>query len=425
MSLSVKNIFVGDGSAMPTAGGVANPTNIAAGDVAVIKRDQTIAATGITIADTDEIIIAQGTSESNAKGFQPIKRSMVIPGRSITKFEGQSFQNKKRAVWSIGYSRYLAAGDIAVSNSTQYVFSAVIKTDKTIHSERPYRFGFSFTSAAAATQFTIATQIAALINGQTGLKDMVIAIVTGDGTGVYGVTGATNFGVEVAGKDLTADNTGFMQEIVDFALAVDDSSGFAATTECAQIQGADYGTGTYAQLYNMENFAAGYEGVLNRRQWPIPTITIAASSTPVLSAAIVPTATTPTLGEDKITFSASVQGILVAGDLVEIDSVNYEIKFFQSGSYTICYLNTVTTTVGAGGKAVKKRLLYDLVNIEFTNPNMLVGAGAIQDNSQAVVIAMPAITAGGAYNSQSTGLASLMNVLNPYMASLGFSTVTV
>jgi hypothetical protein len=146
---------------------------------------------------------------------------------------------------------------------------------------------------------------------------------------VYGVTGATDYGVEITALDVAQFvNTTYTQNKVYFSVHVDDSTGFGTTTTCTEIQTISYGVGTYAEVYNLENKDFGYEGVLNRRQWPIPALDYSSSSTLINSAAITPVAT-GTAGEDEVTVDLTIASIIRPGEKVEIDGVNYEVKYIK------------------------------------------------------------------------------------------------
>lgn len=418
MSLhKVHQIFISDGTAVPAGGSAITTANIASGDLAVIGKAMSTLTAGNTVADSDKIFIAQGSADT----VKPIKMSAPIIGREITNWAGVSYKPAARETWAIGYDRKLAAGLIEANNSSDYDFKIVLKYDNNLHTERNLTFSKTITSDSTATQLEIADKVRDAINNDATLKSLMTAITIGNGTGALGLTAATAWGVEVYSDIQTQNATSYFEDRVGFSIYVDDASGFGTTTTCTQIQSMTYGSGMYQQVYNMENFAFGYEGVTNRRSWPIPTLTYAAANTFFDSAAIVPTAST-TIGEDKVTFSATVANILEAGDRVVLDAVNYEIRYFISNTVAVV-VGTFTTTNGTG--AVKKRLQYDLLTIEHSNPKSSEGANVVDNSKQWVVIAAPAIDAAGAWNSNSSALTGLLAILNPYMASLNFAGVTV
>lgn len=408
----VQQIFISNGAALPVNN--AASTTVTSGQIGIFGYDWTALnpAGGDTITTQPAIYIVEGKTDSDGNAY--LKKSTKINGVNVTRYEAESYAPAKREVWSIGYSRAGATGSIEVNNSTEYHFSLRFKNDKVLYSQRPEIFNVRFDSAAAATQSSIATQIANAINNG-GFRSLVTAIVVGDGTGVYGVTGATNFGVEITARDITQFiDTTYTSNYVYFSAHVDDSSGFETTTTCTQIQAFDPGSGTYAQVYNIENFDLGYEGVLNRRQWPFSTSSAdySASSTLVLSSAIAETVT-GTISEDKVTFSATVAAKLSAGDKVELGGVNYEIKYFISTTVAIL---TSVLSAGLAAAAVKVRDKYDLITIEYTDAvNTPTGVVAVSNKS--VVIAVPAIDTAGAYNSLSTAGTNVKAILDAWMTT--------
>ena len=408
----VQNIFIGDGTAVPAGATNVTPTIVALGDLAIVGEDNKTLTAGDTVADAGSIRIVQGKSSS-------LKFSPLINGRRVTNYTSQQYEAAKRCVWAIGYNRSTASGSIVATASDSYSFTILFVDDKNLFSERPLFFTLNFKASASATQSTIATQIVNAINNNTALASMVTAIKVGDGTGVTGLTAATNFGVEITGKVLTQFNTAYTEDRPQFSVSLNPNYGFS-TTSNASIQNKSYGTGTYQQVYNLENFDYGYEGVLNRRLWPIPTLTYASTST-LVQTTITPTASI-TISEDKVTFSASVSGILAAGDFIQINNTDFEIKYFISSTVAI------VTSVAAATlttQAVEKLVGYDLINIEFSNSHVGGGSDVVVQANLSAVIAVPAGITASAYSVNSLQANGLLSILNPYMNSLGFASVSV
>ena len=405
-----QNIFISDGSALPANN--AASTTVVDGQIGIFGGDWTALnpAGGDTITTQPEIYIVQG--KTGTDGDFILKKSVRIKGTNVIGYKGKSYAAAQREVWAIGYNRKTAAGTIEVNNDVNYHFTIRFKNNKHLYSERPEVLNVNFQSSTANTQLLTATAIANAINNSSQ-KAQIVAIVVGDGTGVYGVTGATNYGVEITAKDINQNaSTTYTPEKVYFSVFVDDASGFGATTTCTQIQAMDPGNGTYDQVYSIENFDMAYDGVLNRRQWPIPVLDYSATSALVLSSAIAETVT-GTISEDKVTFSANVSAKLSAGDKVELGGVNYEIKYFISTTVAI-----LTTVLSAGlvAAAVKVRDKYDLITIEFNDvTNGPTGTVAVANKS--VIIAVPAIDAGGAYNSLSSAGTNVKAILDAWMAT--------
>lgn len=405
----VTNIFVGNGSALETT-----VNTLTAGKLGVFDEKNAILtqAYGLGASLAESIQFSETFSDGS------FKKSMVINGRSVKTAKGKRYTPATREVWAIGYDRKLATGAIEVNNATDYTFNIRFKNDKSLYSERPEVLRGNFISAASATQLSIATQIAAAINN-SGFKTLVSAIVVGDSTGVYGLTGATNYGVEITAKDIEQfQSSTYKENRVYFSVHVDDTTGFGDTTTCTQIQANSYGEGTYNQVYNKENFEYQYEGLTNRRLWPAQVPSFNAVSTGVLSTTVAGTGNVGvTVSSDVVTF-ATTQSMLRAGELISLDGVIYEIK------YLIGTTKAVLTSVFAGSTTATSVLLvkyfYNMLVLQFTDSSFTSGADLISNSPKTVVIATPAINAGDAYTAISAGStegAALLSKLNTWLAT--------
>ena len=408
----VTNVLVSDGTALPSNN--AAMSAVTSGKIGVFGTDMTALnpAGGDTITTQPGIYIVEGRLDSD--GNTVVKRSGKISGSNIVSYQGESYRPTIRCTWTVGYNRSTTAGSIEVNNSTSYKARLVFKQDKWLHTLPAHEtFSINFDSAASATQLSVATQLAAAINNATGWKKLVTAIVVGDGAGVYGVTGATNYGVEITAKEVQQfSETTYTPTQVYFDVFVDDSYGFGTTTTCTQINKFDGGMGTYQLVYNLENKSLGYEGVTNRRLWPIPAQVIAANSTLKLSSAIAETVA-GTSGEDKVTFSGTVAAKIRTGEEIELAGVNYKIKYFISTTVAVLTSPLLATL---SGDAVKVRYKYDVVTIEY-NDSINTPTGVVAVANKIAYIAVPSIDEGGAYNSTGTAATNLKAVLDGWMTT--------
>lgn len=402
----VTNIFVGNGTALETTVNTLTP-----GKLGVFGQDQTILASAYSAGGPSESI---QVSKTFADGS--FKKSMVINGKSVITARAESYAPATREVWAIGFNRKTATGTIEVNPSSDYTFNVRFKNDKALYSERPEVLRGNFISSATATQLSIATQIASIVNNGPQ-KTQIEAIVVGDGTGAYGLTGASNYGVEIMAKDIKQfQSSTFKENRVYFSVHVDDASGFGTTTTCTQLVANSFGTGTYYSIYNKENFEYQYEGLSNRRLCPSQEVKFGVNITPVLSAA-TGVNVAGTIGEDKVTFASSIAAILREGELVELDGVNYEIKFINTAGTGVWLTTPLTATIISGDKA-KARLFYDIIVIDFTNTHFTTGADVVSNARKSVYIATPAInTNGNPVSGTSVEGAALISVLNTWLAT--------
>lgn len=417
----VTNIFVGNGTALE-----ANVNTLTAGKLGLFNSNQAILASAYSAGGAADSI---QFSETYADGT--FKKSMWINGRSVVSARAEAYTPATREVWAIGYNRKTAAGSIEVNNASDYTASIRFKNDKSLYSERPEVLRINFTSSATATQLSIATQIANAINNG-GFKTLISAIVVGDGTGVYGLTGATNYGVEITAKDIEQfQSSTYKENRVYFSVHVDDSTGFGTTTTCTQIVANSYGTGTYNQVYNKENFEYQYEGLSNRRLWPTQTPKLKVSSTAILSGA-TGVNVSGTSGEDVVTFAADISGFIRVGELVELDGVNYEVKYMNAAGTSVWLTTPLSASIVAGNKA-KVRCFYSVIVLTFADNTFTSGADVQALAQKSIYVATPAINTGAAWTvsaaasltTSSTEGASLISKLNTWLATTPAAPATL
>jgi hypothetical protein len=410
----VQSIFISDGTGLPSNN---DPiSSVTPGKVGVYGIDMLALnpAGADTIMDQPGIYIVEGKTDSS--GVNYVKRSSKIDAASVLSYNAESYTPAKREVWALGYSRATSTGTIEVNPDTTYNYTIRFKNDKFIYSERPEVLNVSFTSSTTATQLSIATQVASSINNSS-FKKNIIAVVIGDGTGISGLTSASNYGVEITSKDVEQFiNTTYTLNQVYFAVFVNDTTGFGTTTTCTQIQAFSYGVGTYNQIYSLENKCFGTEGVMNRRQWPIPVLDYSSTSAFVTSNTTSIPTVTGAINDDKVTFSATVASIIRAGEKVTLGTVNYEIKYFISATVAIL-TSTLVGGLTAANTAV--RFKYDVINIEF-NDAINTPTGVVAVANKSVSIAVPAINANVTYSSgfaPSTAGLNLKAILDTWMLS--------
>ena len=442
---NVTEVFIGGGAALDAAT-TAMPLTKQLGIVGPDMLVPSLSASTIALAPSLYIVnkLTNGT----------YKRSNPIKGTSVVGYKGRAYVPSRRNVWSIGYHRAFttnndiigtsraftaAAGSIEVNSSTEYTFSIRFKNDKSFYAERPETLRVTFTSAATATQLTIATQIAAAINGSafgssvSGVKE-IIAVVVADGSGAYGLTSATNYGVEITGLTINQfQTTQYAEELVFFSCHVDDASGFGATTQ-TEIQGGSRGNGTYNQIYNLEN---KYYGTLNNTTWPIPAKNYLSSSTLVASADVVGASNQPTgalsaastgvlgantVGYDVVEVASATSG-LRPGESITINSVTYEIKYLLSATKFVL-TSPITATVAA--QTLKVNYGYNIITITVQDVTTQDGSGVGQLSTKNIVIATPAIDAGDtdpflatapAANNASAECVDVVACLNAWMTT--------
>jgi hypothetical protein len=412
----VTNTFVGNGSKLETSVDTLTP-----GKLGLFTMANTALVSSPYAASSDEQKIQ--VSETFADGS--FKKSMLIDGASVIGARGKQYTPATREIWAIGYNRQSAVGSIEVNNASDYTANIRFKNDKSLYSERPEMLRINFTSSATATQLNIATQIAAAINNG-GYKTLVKAVVVGNGTGVYGLTAATAWGVEITALDINQFRSStYKENRVYFSVHVDDSTGFGSSTTCTQIVANSYGEGTYNYIYNKENFDYQYEGLSNRRLWPAQQVSFNVSNTGYLTGAIGVNVS-GSINEDKVTFVSDVSAIIRVGELVQLDGVMYEVKFLNAAG-TVVFLTTPLTAAISGDKA-KLKYFYNMIVLEFTDNSFTSGADLISVARKSVYIASPAINVNDTYDKIATGSsegADLLTALNAWLATTPAAPVII
>lgn len=415
----VTNIFVGNGSALE-----ADVNTLTAGKLGVFKADQTaLAAATPYVAGTASNDIQ--LSETFADGT--FKKSMRIDGRAVKSARFEKYAPASREVWTIGYQRgyrnadgttYTAAGGlIEVNASSDYTANIRFKNDKSLYSERPEVLRINFTSSASATQLTIANQIVDAINNG-GQKTQIVALLIGNGTGLKGLTAATAWGVEISALDINQfQSSTFKENRVYFSVHVDDSTGFGSTTTCAQISANSYGTGTYNQVYNKENFEYQYEGLSNRRLWPAQAVKFNVVNTGVLSGAVtgaitgttgaLSAASTGALGANTVTYDivevATSTLSIRAGEIVSLNGVLYEVKYVLSATK---FVITTPLTAVVAAQAFLVKYFYDVIVVTFADNTFTSGADVQSLAQKAVYIATPSLNIGSTEPFAKTALST-------------------
>lgn len=403
----VTNTFVGNGSALETSA-----DTLTAGKLGLFTTANTVLAAAYAASSATQKI---QVSETFADGS--FKKSMLIDGASVIGARGKRYTPATREVWAIGYDRKLAAGSIEVNNASDYTASIRFKNDKSLYSERPEMLRINFTSSATATQLNIATQIAAAINN-SGFKTLVKAVVVGNGTGIYGLTAATAWGVEISALDINQFRSStYKENRVYFSVQVEDATGFGSSTTCTQISANNPGEGTYNYIYNKENFDYQYEGLSNRRLWPAQQVSFNVANTGYLTAAVnaATGAVTATINSDVVSMTDT--STLRAGELITINALAYEIKYIKSATEIV--LTTVASATYTG-TAILLKYFYNILVLEFNDNSFTSGADLISVARKSVYIATPAINAGDAYTAISAGSTegiSLLSKLNTWLAT--------
>ena len=123
------------------------------------------------------------------------------------------------------------------------------------------------------------------------------------------------------------------------------------------------------------------------------------------------------IGEDVVTFSATVAASIRPGDKITLNAVAYEVKYFLpgGGGNTIVVLTSVLVA-GLAAVAAKVKDKYTMVTIEFNDVSNTPTSNSVANKS--VIILVPTIDAAGTFNSIGAAATQLKAILNGWMATV-------
>lgn len=229
------------------------------GEIKVLDKNFNVLAPAATVADSDTIYIAMGLTKTftlapesgSAITARKIKISDPIKSGHVKLYSGKAYVAKVEQV-----------STTAITGATagrQYVIRAIYK-DLYEH-PGPYIQEWRYTAVAAdSTPATFATAIAAVINKDPNAR--VIASVSSDD-------------LLLTGKAIPSCTTGLSDidefDMVKFDLFVNyiDANGREVTFKIPAEVAAKTGTGTWELMRDLEKDAWGYQGVTNRREFPV------------------------------------------------------------------------------------------------------------------------------------------------------------
>jgi hypothetical protein len=250
-------------------------TGLADGEIVVLDKYFKVLAAGSTIADSDIIYICQGTGSTynyvNEEGTavstnRKILLSDPIEGALVKNYHGVSYAAKAEQVTTI-------TPDTPVLG-TEYLVRIVYKD----MNEHPGQFTQTYRAVATGT------------NVDTDLIDLLLAKINGHAGSRVVASGTTT--LILTGKPIPACTTGLSDleefRMVEFEAFINKISVATATLGQWQDSGtvvytsaADYGSGTWEVVRDMEKRALPYRGVTNFTVFPVysPTVCTVVSAT--------------------------------------------------------------------------------------------------------------------------------------------------
>jgi hypothetical protein len=244
------------GAAITTTTG---SSGLADGEIVVLDKDFKVLAAGATIADTDIIYICQGTGEtydyvneldSSVTSNRRIILSDPIEGKLVKKYTGVSYSAKAEQVVTI-------TPDTPVLG-TEYLVRIVYKD----MNEHPGQFTQTYRAIADGT------------NVDTNLIDLLLARINGHKGSRVVASGTTT--LILTAKPIPECTTSLsdleefrMVEFEAFIIKIDSDGNWADSGSVAYTTAADYGSGTWEQVRDIERRALPYRGVTNFTLFPV------------------------------------------------------------------------------------------------------------------------------------------------------------
>jgi len=347
--------------------------------------------TSDTIATSPSVYLMQKvTNASNAKIGSIM--SLPIYGSNLRGFNGESFRPGQEQISYLGLApsaTTIAAGtgDVVATVGEYYELSILNAAEKEKY-QVPERYDYVLPTGG--TKLSLCTEFARVINNNT--NSIVTARVIGNGTGTDGLTSATAYGLQLKGK--SSDSY--------FSVGKTDSWGADVTDDTKQFRGE----GTVEILEEVQKYAQGYLGYLNRFTLP-KEITNYVASQPASAMANSGGTLGVVQNSKVITFSAAITTVApVAGDKLVIDGVTYGIASVTSGTVYVLtepYKGaTASVTVSSG---VTKLEGYDVITLLHDIPVDSATNINIKPNPCATIIAIPSLLANA--TAKTTFLAAI------------------
>jgi hypothetical protein len=250
-------------SAGVTAGedfvGFADGTNaLASGEIVVLDKNLKVLAAGATIADTDNIYVAQGTANTydagSLTGVREIVLSNAIQGSKVKSYRGETYAAKSEQATTLDFT------GITPVVGTEYIIRVIYK-DITEHPGQ-----FTHTYRYVSTTATLANFIDAIdekINAHSGRR--VNATNTDD---TLILTGRE---IKECATSLNDIDPFTMVEFDAFAVYVDSDGNWA------ELQGsgghsttaASRGSGNWEQIRDLEKASLSHRGPTNTTHFPV------------------------------------------------------------------------------------------------------------------------------------------------------------
>lgn len=234
----------------------------------------------------DKILVTNGTEQATVAALTPGDYIVTVDGKAANTpiVAGDKFQVAvKRQSGEVKYSDPIKADDIkAITkldyspvveqsytvtvgtpvDGEEYALVIVNKSDKEILQKRQDKRTYLVTADSASTATTVADDFAAQIN-----NDEASDVVATAAAGVITITAKA--------KEVTPNIVGQygLQHYFSVALRTESNQGhYKSFGTVVEATSPSFGNGTIPHVRTLEQWSAGYDGILNRRLFPVQAV---------------------------------------------------------------------------------------------------------------------------------------------------------
>lgn len=225
-------------------------TYIADGEILILDQNHAPLTAGDDVVDSPRITIVQGRG-----GVNGLKFSNEIDGKNLISVKGLSFRAGVEQVTHVGN---VGAGALAIDVQPFEDYKLTINYihDTDLYAQQSNKRVFYYTTSATDTEQSIATAFANMINAEDFYNATALVVNNG-----------ANYGIQLTGQALEFEVGLSKYNKMMFEVQL---SGFGVTP-VTYTTAADLGSGEGEQVAEMEWFANGFDGVINRVHFPAPT----------------------------------------------------------------------------------------------------------------------------------------------------------
>lgn len=248
-------------------------TGLADGEIVALDKNMKVLAAGASVADSDTIYIAQGTSSTftipkTSTTARRIHISNPIQASQVRSYKGTAYTATTEKSWLLDLDNVSATVTNGVEYILKFVYSDVV--------EYPTKFTQSYRISNAVSEGDLIYKLGEKINNHSTAR-VTATVLQSDGT--TAATSAANANqLKITGKAIPACTTSvndideFSQVNFDVFMTYIDSDGVNQTF-WSQSDGittdAVSGSGIWEKVRDTEKWSLGYEGISNFTHFPV------------------------------------------------------------------------------------------------------------------------------------------------------------